>query len=66
MSVPFVLSSGREVRIGASVGISYFTAQANDVDLLVQQADAALYVAKGAARNTVRVFDPQIATGGAA
>lgn len=56
MSAPFMLSRGREVRISASVGISYLTAQVNDVELFVRQADAALYTAKSAGRNTVRIF----------
>lgn len=58
MAAPYYLSRGREVQIGASVGIGYF-GDAHSDDLLIEQADAALYAAKCAGRNTVRVFRPQ-------
>jgi predicted signal transduction protein with EAL and GGDEF domain len=58
MSDPFVLSGGREVRIGASIGVTYLSGAADNVELLIQQADAALYAAKISGRGAVRVFDP--------
>lgn len=48
---------GRQLRIGASVGIAYWEASSgiNDPSELFARADAALYAAKVAGRNTVRI-----------
>lgn len=47
---PFELRSGQEVYTGASVGISVFPDDGDDAQKLLQQADAALYQAKGNGR----------------
>ena len=55
-SVPFILDGGEKVYVGASVGISLFPDDSIVGDRLIQQADAALYSAKGAGRGTYRFF----------
>jgi diguanylate cyclase (GGDEF)-like protein/PAS domain S-box-containing protein len=52
LSRSFTLRSGHEVFVGASVGISLFPDDADDAHQLLQQADAALYQAKGSGRGT--------------
>jgi diguanylate cyclase (GGDEF)-like protein/PAS domain S-box-containing protein len=46
----------REVPISASMGISIYPDNATDIDMLMQQADAAMYKAKQAGRATHRFF----------
>jgi len=41
-----------------SIGVALFGSEATSVDLLLRQADLAMYRAKGDGRNTVRFFDP--------
>jgi diguanylate cyclase (GGDEF)-like protein/PAS domain S-box-containing protein len=41
-----------------SIGLTLFRGQAASVDMLLKQADVALYQAKGAGRNLVRFFNP--------
>lgn len=50
---PFALRDG-EARIGTSAGIALFPTHGDAADLLIERADAALYVAKRAGRNTWR------------
>lgn len=45
LEVPFVID-GRELEVGASIGISVFPDLAGDADALLRQADAAMYAAK--------------------
>ena len=45
LETPF-LAEGRELEINASIGISVFPELANDADVLLRQADVAMYVAK--------------------
>jgi len=56
LSTAFQLTSGKEVRIGASAGISLFPANGNDAETLIRNADAALYQAKAAGRGTWRYY----------
>ena len=46
---------GQTVQIGASIGIAFFPADADNIDALVTLADDALYAAKAAGRNTFRI-----------
>jgi diguanylate cyclase (GGDEF)-like protein/PAS domain S-box-containing protein len=45
LTTPFRLE-GREIRIGTSIGVAFFPADAEDPDTLVKKADAAMYAAK--------------------
>ncbi|HEY0834009.1 MAG TPA: diguanylate cyclase [Azospirillum sp.] len=47
---------GGDVGIGASIGISVFPRDAGDAEGLLKNADAAMYAAKQAGRDTVRFF----------
>ena len=53
---PIMLSGGHEVFIGASIGISLFPDDAREAMQLVRNADAALYQAKDAGRNTYSFY----------
>jgi diguanylate cyclase (GGDEF)-like protein/PAS domain S-box-containing protein len=54
-SEPFVLK-GLQLAISASAGISLYPNDAEEIDTLVANADAALYRAKNAGRKTFRFF----------
>ncbi|TAN24337.1 MAG: sensor domain-containing diguanylate cyclase [Acidobacteria bacterium] len=45
-----------QVRISTSIGLTYYRGEACDLEELVQQADAALYMAKRSGKNTWRQF----------
>ncbi|NSL56108.1 putative bifunctional diguanylate cyclase/phosphodiesterase [Uliginosibacterium aquaticum] len=47
-----------EVRLDASIGISLFPEQGTDVDVLVRQADVAMYQVKLKGRSGVQLYDP--------
>lgn len=46
----------------ASMGVTLFNEYHKSVDELLKRADLALYKAKGAGRNTLRFFDPEMQT----
>lgn len=54
---PYLLQADTEYFRSASVGISLFYGHDKSVDVLLKQADIALYKAKDAGRNTIRFFD---------
>lgn len=54
LATPFVLPSGHEIFINASIGISLFPDDASNVTELIQHADMAMYQAKKEGRNTYR------------
>ncbi|PKU23552.1 EAL domain-containing protein [Telmatospirillum siberiense] len=56
LKVPFRLSSGRDVFIGTSVGISIFPDDGKDAGKVLSCADAAMYQAKKGGRNTYRFY----------
>ncbi|HEY6758906.1 MAG TPA: EAL domain-containing protein [Baekduia sp.] len=56
LAEPFSIS-GAEFHIGASIGVSLFPRDAADADELLRHADAAMYGAKAAGRNTVTIYD---------
>ncbi len=59
MNEAFVLE-GKEVYLGASIGITLFPDDGDDHHELLRNADAAMYKAKREGRNTYRFFTPEI------
>lgn len=57
LSTPFSLQNGEAVNIGSSVGISLFPEHGGDPDLLIAQADEALYKAKQGGRGRWQVYE---------
>ena len=57
LAEPVVLTSGREVSIGASVGVAIAQDGPVDPERLLAEADVAVYRAKVAGRGRVEVFD---------
>jgi diguanylate cyclase (GGDEF)-like protein/PAS domain S-box-containing protein len=53
LSEPFDLD-GRQCHIGGSVGISVYPDDSEDIEKLIMQADAAMYLAKQSGKNTYR------------
>jgi diguanylate cyclase (GGDEF)-like protein/PAS domain S-box-containing protein len=51
---------GREVYIGASIGVSLYPDDGRDSAILLRNADAAMYMAKESGRNTFRFFTPSM------
>jgi diguanylate cyclase (GGDEF)-like protein/PAS domain S-box-containing protein len=56
MEAPLTLESGSELRITASIGISFFPENAKDAEHLVKCADVAMYNAKGRGRNNYQAY----------
>ncbi|MBU0750572.1 MAG: EAL domain-containing protein [Gammaproteobacteria bacterium] len=56
---PYLLDD-KEQHSSASIGISLFLGTAASIDELLKRADAAMYRAKAAGRNTQRFFDPEL------
>jgi len=54
------LIDGTEVSISPSVGISLYPADGRDVDLLVRNADAAMYHAKNTGRNNFQFYSGEM------
>lgn len=54
--------SGREHYSTPSIGVTLFAQAGDTVDELLKRADLAMYQAKGAGRNAMRFFDPEIQT----
>ena len=48
-------------RLTVSIGVAGFPADARDLDELIQRADQALYAAKAAGRDRVRLYAPELA-----
>ena len=59
LAVPLRLGS-KLMRMSASIGISLYPDHATDIDTLMQQADAAMYMAKQAGRSTHRIFSAEM------
>lgn len=60
LSEPWKLSSGAEVRIGVSVGISLFPDHGNTAEELLRQADTSMYQAKAQGRGCFRFFSEDL------
>jgi len=61
ISEPFVLD-GRETFIGASVGITIYPYDADDVTTMLRNADMAMYQAKDQGRNAFHFYTPEMNT----
>lgn len=48
---------GHQLYLGASIGISFYPSDGDDVTELLKNADAAMYQAKEGGRNTYKLFD---------
>ncbi len=53
LSAPFDLD-GRQCHVGGSIGISIYPDDSTDIEKLIMQADAAMYLAKQSGKNTYR------------
>ena len=59
LNQPYKLSIG-EYHSSASIGIALFSHDQKNVEELLKRADMAMYRAKGAGRNTLSFFDPEM------
>ncbi|MGY3625172.1 diguanylate cyclase (GGDEF)-like protein [Bradyrhizobium sp. USDA 3686] len=59
LAAPLRLGS-RQLQMSASIGVSLYPDHATDIDTLMQQADAAMYMAKQAGRSTHRLFSAEM------
>ncbi len=57
LAQPYFLASGTTVEISASVGVSFYPYDGDFPEQLIKEADAAMYKAKEAGRNTFRVTE---------
>ncbi len=62
LAQPYVLGREAECFHTASIGITLYCGDDKSIDLLLKQADIALYKAKDAGRNTIRFFDTAMQT----
>ncbi|MDO8989482.1 MAG: EAL domain-containing protein [Sideroxyarcus sp.] len=60
LNEPFNLSTGHEVFIGASIGISLYPDNGSSVAELTRNADAAMYLAKENGRNQFSFYTPEL------
>ena len=58
LNVPYRLG-GREVHSTPSIGITLFGAEREEAEPVIRRADEALYAAKRAGRNCLRIFQPE-------
>jgi diguanylate cyclase (GGDEF)-like protein/PAS domain S-box-containing protein len=59
LNQPYSLGAGRpEYHSSSSIGVTLFRGTAVSIEVLMKQADVALYQAKDAGRNTIRFFNP--------
>jgi diguanylate cyclase (GGDEF)-like protein len=61
LSVPFPIS-GQELSVTASIGASIFPDHGAAAQMLITNADAAMYHVKKSGRNAVQVFSPSMST----
>ncbi|HEY6895985.1 MAG TPA: EAL domain-containing protein [Rhodocyclaceae bacterium] len=56
-----IFMDNRELRMTASIGISVYPQDAEDIDTLIRNADAAMYHAKAGGKNAYRFFTAEMA-----
>lgn len=56
---PFVLDN-KEIYVGASIGIALYPANGDEFDLLIKNAESAMYYAKDQGRNNYQFFSQEI------
>ncbi|HJW02768.1 MAG TPA: EAL domain-containing protein [Azospira sp.] len=54
---PPIHAGGRDIDVAASLGLALYPDDGNDIESLLRNADAAMYAAKAAGRNTFRFYD---------
>lgn len=59
-SEPIPLEDGSDVKLTASIGIALYPEHGRDVDVLLQNADIAMYRAKTGGRNSFQIFSPDM------
>ena len=57
LTVPYLLK-GKELHSSPSIGVSLYQGNGESAEVLLRQADMAMYQAKDAGRNTLRFFNP--------
>jgi diguanylate cyclase len=57
-----IMINGVRLRVSASIGIAVFPRDGHNVEMMLQNADAAMYDAKQSGRNTYRYFEPTMNT----
>ncbi len=60
LSEPFYVAQGEEVQIGVSIGIGLYPQHGENIDILMDNADAALYQAKDAGRGCFAYFSKDL------
>jgi diguanylate cyclase (GGDEF)-like protein len=60
LATPFRVD-GHEIQVGCSIGLAVAPDNGTDIDMLMRNADFALYRAKSEGRQTWRFFDPKMA-----
>ncbi|MBF0369843.1 MAG: diguanylate cyclase [Magnetococcales bacterium] len=64
LATPFDLA-GQEAHISGSIGITFFPDDSQDRDVLLRNADHAMYIAKRSGRNAYWFFQPDVSEEGA-
>lgn len=56
---PVLISAGAEVTVTTSIGVALFPYDAEEPEVLLRQADQAMYQAKALGRNQIQMFSPE-------